>query len=214
MRRGLILTIAGLAGLLAWGEWQNRRWSRTLVGSPSGVSEAIVVLGFKNPQPEANFVNRMRVRSALRSIDLDADTRVIFSGGVTTSSSHSEARIMADYAVDECGYQGPFVLEEQSRTTWENILHVIPMIDDVDRIKIASLPAHALKARVYIGRQRPDLVSRLARAADYEFGEWVLLKPALAAYGLRTLRPVKVNLLTVSPAGPFRRRSPVRRTRR
>jgi uncharacterized SAM-binding protein YcdF (DUF218 family) len=192
MRRGTILTIAGLAAILAWGEWQSWRWSRALVGAPAGPSEAIVVLGFKNPQPEANFVNRMRVRTALRSIDPDADTRLVFSGGVTTSS-RSEARILADYARKR-GYRGPYLLEEESRTTWENIAHVLPMIDDVDRVKIASLPAHALKARVYVRRQRPDLVGRLARAADHTFGEWSVLKPVLAAYGLWTLRPVRDEL--------------------
>ena len=193
MRRGVALAGVVAAGILAWGEWQNRRWSRTLVNAPSGSSEAVVVLGFKNPQPDANFINRIRVQVALRSIDPTAQTRLIFSGGLTTAS-RSEARVMADYAVNKLEYQGAYLLEEESRTTWENITNLLPMVEDVDRIKIASLPAHALKARVYVRRQRPDLAPKLCHAADYKFGEWAPLKPALAAYGLRTLRAVREDL--------------------
>lgn len=193
MRKGIALAGVVAAGVLAWGEWQNRRWSLALVNDPSGSSEAVVVLGFKNPQPDANFINRIRVRVALRSIDPAAETRLIFSGGLTTATK-SEARVMADYAVNTLGYRGTYLLEEESRTTWENITNLLPMVADVDRIKIASLPAHALKARVYVRRQRPDLAPKLVNAADYKFGEWAALKPALAAYGLRTLRAVREDL--------------------
>ena len=54
---------------LAWGEWLNWRWSRTLVGSGEGNSEAVVVLGYRNPQPSANFINRWRVRAENSSGD-------------------------------------------------------------------------------------------------------------------------------------------------
>ncbi|UQN28262.1 YdcF family protein [Brachybacterium kimchii] len=165
----------------------------TLVNDPPGSSEAIVVLGFKNPQPDANFINQIRVQVALRSIDPTAETRLIFSGGPTTAT-RSEARVMADYAVNKLGYQGAYLLEEESRSTWDNIANLLPMIEDVDRIKIASLPAHALKARVYVRRQRPDLASKLVKVADYKFGEWAALKPVLAAYSRRTLRAVREDL--------------------
>ena len=59
---------------------------------------------------------------------------------------------------------------------------------DADRIKIVSQPAHALKARAYLRRQRPDLAQRLVRADDYRPGEWLVGKPLLAAYGLWKLR--------------------------
>ncbi len=65
---------------------------------------------------------------------------------------------MADYAKSVLGFDGTVILEDQSRTTWENITNVIPLLEDVDRIKIVSQPAHALKARAYLRRQR--LISR------------------------------------------------------
>ncbi|MFG2077728.1 YdcF family protein [Nonomuraea maritima] len=203
MRRRTGLAVAG-ALVLAWGEWMNWRWSRTLVGNRRGVSEAVVVLGYRNPRARANVVNRRRVRAGLRSIAADHElhTRVIFTGGATTTDV-AEAQLMADYAKSVLNFDGTIVLEEESRTTWENITNVIPLIEDVDRIKIVSQPAHALKARAYLRRQRPDLADRLAPAADYRPGEWLLLKPLLALYGLWTLRNLKKDEKKVSlwPAG-------------
>lgn len=191
MRRRTGLAIAG-AAVLAWGEWLNWRWSRTLVGNGDGATEAVVVLGFRNPQPTANFINRWRVRAALRSVaaDREHDARVIFSGGTTTRAA-SEASVMADYARSVSGFGGAVLLEEKSATTWENVTNVIPLLEDVDRIKIASQPAHALKARAYLRRQRPDLAGKLVRAGDYRPGEWIVAKPLLALYGLWTLRNLR-----------------------
>ncbi|MFF8479392.1 YdcF family protein [Streptomyces antibioticus] len=187
-RAGMAVVGAG-AAVLVWGEWLNRRWSRALVGNREGPVEAVVVLGFQNPQATANFINRWRVRAGIRSISADAaqGARLIFSGG-SPNGDIAEAQLMADYAKSVLGFDGTVILEDQSRTTWENITHVIPLLEDVDRIKIASQPAHALKARAYLRRQRPDLAERLVRADDYRPAEWTLAKPLLALYGLWTLR--------------------------
>ncbi|MFJ8888936.1 YdcF family protein [Streptomyces sp. NPDC102402] len=199
MRRRAGLAIAG-AATLAWGEWLNRRWSRSLVGDGAGGSEAVVVLGYRNPRATANVINRQRVRTGIRSIHAGSarDTRVIFSGGVTSGGA-SEAQVMADYAQSVLGFGGTAVLEDRSASTWENIANVIPLLEDVDRIKIASQPAHALKARAYLRRQRPDLARRLVRADDYRLGEWTLVKPLLALYGLWTLRGLEADEPKVSP---------------
>ncbi|PJI99774.1 DUF218 domain-containing protein [Streptomyces sp. 2333.5] len=198
MRRRTGLAIAG-AAVLAWGEWLNWRWSRALVGSSVGASEAVVVLGYRNPQSTANFINRWRVRAGIRSIATEGarDTRVIFSGGATSNGA-AEAQLMADYAKSVLEFDGTVLLEDQSATTWENITNVIPLLEDVDRIKFASQPAHALKARAYLSRQRPDLAERLVRAYDYHPGEWMVGKPLLALYGLWTLRGLKAEERKVS----------------
>jgi uncharacterized SAM-binding protein YcdF (DUF218 family) len=182
------------AAVLAWGEWMNWRWSRALVGHSEGPAEAVVVLGFRNPGATANLVNRWRVRAGIRSVAADKarGTRVIFSGGAVGGGA-AEARLMADYAKSVLGFDGSVLLEEESGTTWENITNVIPLLEDVDRIKIASQPAHALKARAYVRRQRPDLAERLVRADDYRPGEWILVKPLLALYGLWTLRGLRAG---------------------
>ncbi|WP_218961908.1 hypothetical protein [Actinomyces ruminis] len=61
------------------------------------------------------------------------------------------------------------------------------MIEDAGRIIIVSEPVHALKARLFLRRQRPDLAARLARARDYRPGEDLLHKPASVALGLADL---------------------------
>jgi uncharacterized SAM-binding protein YcdF (DUF218 family) len=179
--------LGGACLLVGWGEWLNRRWSRMLVTDEwVGVTEVVVVLGYRNRQERINAINRWRVRIGIRSVS-DSDTRVIFSGGATAGES-VEAQLMAVYARSVLGFDGQVLIEDQSSSTWENVANVIALLEDADRIKIASQPGHALKARAYLRRQRPDLAARLAPAQDYRFGEWFPLKPLLAAYGLWTLR--------------------------
>ncbi len=182
------MAVAGAAAL-AWGEWLNGRWSRTLVGHAEGPVEAVVVLGYRNAGTRANLINRWRVRAGIRSLAAGRtrDVRLVFSGGAV-GGDVSEARLMAEYARSVLAYDGTALLEERSGTTWENVTRVIPLIEDVDRIKIASQPAHALKARAYLWRQRPDLAERLVRADEYRPGEWLVAKPLLALHGLWTLR--------------------------
>ncbi|WP_433715198.1 YdcF family protein [Nocardia sp. CA-084685] len=168
--------------MLLWGEWENWRASRRLVGSVKGASEAVVVLGYRNAGQRANIMNRWRVRAGLRSIDPAVRTRLVLCGGAC-AGPRTEAALMARYATQTRGYRGELVLEDQSRTTWENISFAIPYLEDVDRIKIVSIPLHAEKARQYLAQQRPELASRLVRGADYRFGEWMLVKPVVAIYG-------------------------------
>jgi hypothetical protein len=113
--------------------------------------------------------------------------RPILCGG-SAGSADAEAAVMGRYAQRSCGYQGQIVLEHESRSTWENIQNAVPLIQDVDRIKIVSHPMHAYKARAYLHRQRPDLAARLVRGDDYRLGEWLVAKPLLAAYGRWTTR--------------------------
>ncbi|SFM18073.1 DUF218 domain [Nocardia asteroides] len=181
-RTGL-LTAAGI-GLMLWGEWMNWRASRRGIGPVRPGSEAVLVLGYRDPGPRANAMNRWRVRAGLRSIDAAAPrTRLVLSGGACAGPV-SEAALMADYARLERGYRGEFVLEESSRSTWENIAFAIPYLKDVDRIKIVSLPTHAATARDYLAEQAPELAARLERGRDYRFGEWLPLKPVIALYGV------------------------------
>ncbi|MGW4749228.1 YdcF family protein [Streptomyces sp. NPDC004290] len=206
--RAWTLPAAG-AALLVWGEWLNHRWSKTLVHPDRGGSRAVVVLGYRNPSGSINRVNRWRVRAGLRSVGSGAgtDTVVVFSGGAV-GGDVAEARLMADHARSALRYEGRVLVEDRSRTTWENIAQVVPLIEDARRIVIVSQPAHALKARAYLRRRRPDLADRLVRAEDYRLGEGTLLKPLLAAYGLWTLR--RLTPAERRPSPPGRRRPAMR----
>jgi hypothetical protein len=150
--------------------------------------EAIVVLGFKNRGRKANYLNRYRVRAAIRSISPEAEESVLVLCGGRVGSGTPEAELLSDYAVHSAGYVGPILLESESTTTWQNIENAIPLIEGFDTIKIVSNSLHAEKARAYLRKQRPDLATRLARANEYRLGEITLLKPLTAVIGLRSLR--------------------------
>jgi len=182
--------VAGLGALaLLWGELVNWRSSWRLVGTaPSdGASEAVVVLGFRNPGRRANGINRWRVRAGLRSQDPRAARTCLVLCGGGRPGHKTEAALMADYARRVCGYQGELRLEELSRSTWENIEYAAPLLEEAERIKIVSNPMHAERGRIYLQCQRPDLAARVVRGADYRFGEWMPLKPVAAVLDLRTL---------------------------
>jgi uncharacterized SAM-binding protein YcdF (DUF218 family) len=195
------LPALGLAAVIAWSEIVHWRASRAGVRAARPArSEAVVVLGSRNRSSErANALNRWRVRAALRSVDQAVSSSVLVcSGGVTSRDSPvSEASLLARYAVVELGFPGRVRLEQRSRTTWENVRNVIPLLENVDQVKFVSNPLHAQKARLYLRRQRPDLAGRLVRAADYRFGEAWPVKPWFALYGLRALARARRKLVAL-----------------
>ncbi|MBU4214192.1 MAG: YdcF family protein [Actinobacteria bacterium] len=191
--RVLLFPAAAVAGLLAWAELVHRRSSGRLLGvrrATAPVSEAVVVLGYRNRGPRANYVNRFRVRAGLRSFDPAVAERVLVLCGGAVGGPVPEAELMARYA-RERGYTGPVLLDTESVNTWGNIQRAIPLVEDKDSITIASNPLHGEKARAYLWAQRPDLAARLRRAEDYRCGELLLLKPLAAVVGLANLRRLR-----------------------
>lgn len=176
----------GVLTVLLAGEAIHEWASRRLTHDVAATSETIVILGFRNAGPRANAVNRWRARVALRSQDPLAHSTIIVSGGAI-GGAHSEAELLAAY-LRERGFDGPLILEDRARNTRENVANVIPLLEDAERILVVSEPIHALVARTYLARNRPDLAARVARARDQRWGEWSVVKPFLAAAELRVLR--------------------------
>ena len=186
----VVIVFAVVIAVTLWGEFEHWRSSRRRMGSRpgrSGTGEAVLVLGYRNRGTRANIINRWRVRAGLRSCQPPGPSRLVLCGG-PVGGSVAEAELMACYARESCGYAGELITEAGSRSTWENVQNAVPMIEHADRIKIVSHSLHAERARCYLWQHRPDLAERLVPAADYRFGEQILLKPALAAVGRRHLR--------------------------
>jgi uncharacterized SAM-binding protein YcdF (DUF218 family) len=177
--------LAAVAAVLLASEAIHRLASTRGLGRPPGEGgrEAVVVLGFGDAGPRANRVNRYRVRAALRSVDPRAASTVLVLCGGSVMGDEPEARILARFA-RELGYRGPIALEEESRSTRENVRNAIPLLEDADTIRIASDPVHAEEARRILRGLRPDLADRLARAEDYRFGEVAWMKPLAIAVAL------------------------------
>ncbi|MBB3051141.1 hypothetical protein FHS23_002164 [Prauserella isguenensis] len=192
--RATTVAAAAVLAVLGWGEiehWRSsRRWLGTVRGGGGAGPDAVVVLGYRNPGVRANVVNRWRVRAGLRSRTPGA--RLILTGGAVAGPV-PEATVMATYARQVCGYAGPLATETTSRTTWENVVNVAPLLEDAGRIAVVSHALHAEKARLCLWRTRPDLAARLARGREYRFGEWMFAKPALAVLGRRRLRALSTG---------------------
>ena len=188
----LIATVAAATAVLLWGEVVHWRSSRRHLGSGSlaGSREAVVVLGYKNSSHRANLINRYRVLGRIRTQPRGQHTTLVLSGG-SVSSHIPESEVMARYARDILHYDAELVTETESRSTWENIRNVIPLIEDAGQIKIVSNALHAEKGRLYLRRLRPDLAERLVKSDDYRFGELVLLKPIMAMIGLKDLHGLR-----------------------
>jgi len=203
-RRPLVLAsaaatvIGATIGVQVWADRIARRASRSMVrvAGPSGGSETVVVLGFRDRgRRRANPVNRWRVRTGLAAMDGAAvRSRLVLCGG-TPGGQVPEAELMARYAVQERGFGGELVLEDRSRSTWQNMLNVIPLIEDADRIKIVSDPLHAERARLYLRHLRPDLAERLEQVQDNRFGLWAPLRPVIVLVGLAELAMARRRLL-------------------
>lgn len=100
-------------------------------------------------------------------------------------SAVSEAQMMADYAVNELGVPARNVrIEDQSRTTVENIAYSTPLIAGSPVIKIASDTFHARRARNILRDESPEIARYLVRARDYIPGEWGPLHVASALFEL------------------------------
>lgn len=177
-----------VAVVVSVSEWLHWRSSARRLGDPVSAPgrEAVLVLGCRNRGSRANHLNRYRVRVALRSFDARAVESVLIFCGGGVGSDVPEADLLLHHARD-LGYDGPYLLDRHSRTTWENIENTVDLLNDFDTVKIASNSLHAEKARAYLWKQRPELARRLVRARDYRLGELTFIKPVAAFRGLRKL---------------------------
>ena len=122
---------------------------------------------------------------------------LIFTGG-PVKREWPEADIMAHYTRTSLGVSNDhIIIENKAESTWQNIEFTTPMTETAGRIKIASDPMHAARARRYLLLQRPDLAARLAPAADYRFGERCWLKVPTATHELAAIARRRAGALAV-----------------
>ncbi|MFC0673625.1 ElyC/SanA/YdcF family protein [Brachybacterium hainanense] len=192
-RSALVVLTAVAGSALVAAELVQARSSRRRLGMPRTVpprSEAVVVLGYRDRARggRANLVNRWRARIGLRSIDPEAGRSTLVVCGGAVGADVAEADLLARFLRGELGWDGPLVIERESRSTWQNIENAIPLIADAEAITIASNTLHAEKARAYLWMQRPDLARRLRRADDHRVGELPPLRLLATVIGARGLR--------------------------
>lgn len=172
--------------VVAAAEYAHWRASRQLFGprreARAGDTDAVVVLGYPAAADgRTRALQRWRCRIGARSLPPDREGFLIFSGGAV-HGPWIEAAVMADYTCTHLGVPPERIRTETSaETTWQNIEFTVPALERADRIKIASDPMHAARARRYLWAQRPDLAARLVPAADYRpLERWWLKIPTAA----------------------------------
>ena len=152
----LLLTRAGLRAVDTW----SCRWFVPQPRCSATGASCVLVLGHADAGRSASLRNRQRVRAAVGLLR-DGDT-LITSGGAVAGPV-SEARLLAE-AAGGLGWDGPVLLEEDSRSTWENIAFSAALMERFDRIVVVSEPLHAAKARRFLQRQNCALAARLVAA--------------------------------------------------
>lgn len=106
----------------------------------------------------------------------------MFSGGAARGQVR-KARMMADYAAQKLGVPvRNVVVEDQSKTTVENVTNSAPLMADSTAIKIASNTFHARRARQIFQNESPELAQRLVRTRDYIPVEWGPLHALMMAH--------------------------------
>lgn len=178
------MLVAGLL-LLAVAEVPHWRASHQAFPGPqcpgSSGHEVVLVLGCPSRRSGAPHpMQRWRTDIAVRSSSPGA--RMVFSGA-GPDGGRSEAEVMAGYARRVHRVAADRItLETRARSTWENVAFSAGELQGARTIRIASSPLHAARARRYLARQRPDLASRLAPAADYRVGERIGCKLLTVLY--------------------------------
>lgn len=143
----------------------------------------VVLLGFANRRSQINMINRWRARIAVRCARRRPAATIICTGGAVRGRT-AEAELLRRYLRADLGWSGQIIVENESRSTWENVCNVMPLLVDADWITFASNSLHAEKARAYLRRQRPDLAPRLVPGHDHRWGEMAAVKPMFAVVGL------------------------------
>lgn len=210
MKRALILTSGALLCAMAASEAIDQAASRlrarssaelaqTLAARRAGTADrdptqafpsaVLVILGYGQNGERANLVNRFRLSQALRTataLQREGWTVTLVPSGGAVRGRTTEAKLLDDEA-HRRGWRGTLIREDSARTTWENVANTLPQAERADAFAYISHPLHSLLARIYLGRQRPDLTGRVIRAKDYRFLEWGPLRVGTTIIGLRAL---------------------------
>ncbi len=184
------LAAIGLSGaaLVALTELAYRRQGAGPDVPPTGRG-AVVVLGVPGTNPLLRVAQRWRVDLALAAVATGRIDRVVFTGG-PVRSERSEASEMADIAVARGLDPSLVVLDERSRSTWENVAEAARLVGPVDFVVLASDAFHAARARVYWWDQNGADASPLFVLADRyrRFDHLALRAPATVVELVHRLR--------------------------
>lgn len=103
------------------------------------------VYGFDTPGPAM----LRRVSTAVRLYHEGSVKRLIVSGGRTSPADQSEAEVMSRYARRQSVNQRDIVLEDRSRSTWQNLSYARPLAADCASVVAVSDGYHLGRIRLF-----------------------------------------------------------------
>jgi vancomycin permeability regulator SanA len=179
---GLTAALVAAVGLVETAHWaaQGNRGADSDTGTC-----AVLVLGYPSePDGSVHPVQRLRVAAGVEAYRTHACSRIVLSGGAV-QTGHVEAETMARIARELAVPASDLVLEDQARSTWENVGCGLRRLGGFDRIFVASDSLHARRGVRYLCRQAPDLCARTFAAGGYESFALLWWKLPAALYELR-----------------------------
>jgi uncharacterized SAM-binding protein YcdF (DUF218 family) len=133
---------------------------------PATGSGAVVVLGLPGTNAATRAVQRWRVELGVRAWRECGCERVVFTG-TATRGRVSESSEMAQIA-RKLGLPAEAVLlDEKSRSTWENVEQAATLVGNGDYVIVASDALHATRARAYWHEQHPEGAPKVLLADRY-----------------------------------------------
>jgi len=94
-----------------------------------------------------------RVQTAARLYKEGQIERVFITGGRGEGMRYSEAQVMFNVALEDGIDPAAIVLEEKSRSTWENLLYTKPLMEDCSSVVAISDGYHLARIRLLAQKQ-------------------------------------------------------------
>ena len=138
----ILSTAILVAGLLAWRIYS---FGNT---SSNAQADAAVVLGAAVWTNQVSPVFKERINHALNLYRKGQVRKLIFTGGQGNPGEPTESAAARDYAIQSGIPASDILIEEQSHTTYENILYAKQLADThgIKKVLIVSDPLHEKRA--------------------------------------------------------------------
>lgn len=195
-RTAALLALAAVTAGEAFDRWVRR--TGRAASDPAGRPVAVVVLGFPGHRSWARAIQRWRVEMGARALARHPGSTLFLTGG-RTRGPVSEAAEMAAIARSLGAADDRMVLEERSRTTWENVAFTRELVTPGSLVVLVSDGVHAHRARRWWIRQAPGETSLVVADPGRRPFErlWITAPSALG----QLLRPLILLAMSRGTAG-------------
>lgn len=164
-----VLCFGALSGYIAW-------WNRDRI---QGDPQVMIILGCRvMPWGEASILLQDRLNRAAEYLAEHPGMTVVVSGGQGADEPDSEANVMRDILVEKGVPEESILLEDESFSTWENLLNSIELLADegydvTEDILVVSNGFHLGRVHMLWNRMGgDDNLSMLAAPSSHRLSRW------------------------------------------